>query len=478
MRSFILSLCAGLTLTPALAQPQAPLSGLTVWDLRIGAHARELPRNAFVDFACGTRFGPPSILIADWREYARCPREPDTGYHEVYFRYDDEPEYISLAKYSDSEIIDPSTTAYDNPVIVTALFDADGFMVGIRMVTDPRADLTYRERGSSLAARLITRYGEANFSCQDLPPGAGESPYQGVFIKERCEGRSADGTLNLSVRSHHFRKLGQTAVNVEGPTEGLFESITYFEAVLAEPIPDPAARLAALSDPPPTERDLLIERARDCPGCDLRFADLKRANLAGANLAGADLTGANLHGAILAGADLTGAQLLNANLNRSDLRRAIVTGAMLAGAMVYGSRFDGADLSGANLDSVMAGTAVFSRANLSNTTITAADLRRARLNDANFTASDLSGSLLDDVQMTRSILTGAKLVNSSLWRISLIGADLSSIDARGADFFGANLRDANLQSADFSGTRLTSANLSSARTEGTNFSGATGYVPR
>jgi uncharacterized protein YjbI with pentapeptide repeats len=481
MKALIHHLCAGLLLAPAVAVAQPvllPASGLTVWELDIGAHARELPRDAFVDFACGTRFGPPSLLIGDWRDYGQCRAEADTGFHEVYFRYDDEPEYIALARHSDSEIIDPSTTVYDNPVIVSALFDEDGFMVGIRMVTDPRADLTYRERGSSLAARLLTRFGEANFACEDLPAAAGETPYQGVFVKRRCEGKSADGTLAISILAHHFRKLGQTGFNVEGPTEGLFESITYFEAFLANGVPDREQRLAQLADPPPSEKDLLIQRALDCPGCDLSFVDLKRANLTGANLAGANLTGANLHGAILAGANLTGAQLLNANLNRADLRRASLSGAMLAGAMVYASRFDGADLSGASLDSVMAGKAVFSRANLSNSTITASDLRHARLNDANFTAADFSGSLMDDVQMTRSILTGARLVNSSLWRINLVGADLSSIDATGADLFGANLRDANLSGADFSNTRLTSANLSSTRTEGANFTGAIGYRPR
>ncbi len=452
--------------------------GLNVWDLELGTHATQLPNEAFVDFACGTRFGPPALPIADFTEFAKCRAEQDTGYHEVYFRYDDEPEYVALARYPTTKIIDPSTTAYDNPVIVAALFDDNGFMLGFRLISDPRADLTYRERGYSLADRILTRYTSFGLTCADLPRSERETPYQGMYLKRRCDGEK-DG-LRIYLESRLFRKAGQTGVNHDGPTEGLFESTTLFEIVLADGVADPQARLAELSDMPPTERQVAIEQARDCPGCDLRNVDLKRANLTGANLAGADLSGANLHGAILARADLSGANLLNANLNRADLRLARLPNAILGGAMLYGARMDGADLTSARLDLIMAGKVTLARANLRQASMTRADVREGRLNDADFTGADLSGSVFDDVQMTRSVLAGAQLVGASLWNISLIGADLSGVNASGSDFIGANLRDANLSGANFTDARLTSVNLSSTRLDGAVFSGAqlpAGFVP-
>ncbi len=461
----VLGVAAG---APAAGAQQA--GGLTIWDLALGAHARELPAEAFVDYACGTRYGPPALPLADWTEFAKCRAEADTGLHEVYFRYDDEPEYLNLARYPDTKIIDPSTTAYDNPVIVSALFDNDGFYVGFRLVTDPRADLAYRERGYSLSDRLLTRYNPNGFACENLPRLERESPFQGMYLKRRCDA-TKDG-VQLYVESHLFRKAGQTGINHDGPTEGLFESSTHFQAVLTAPVPEREARLAALTNRPLSERDQRIARARDCAGCDLRGVDLKRANLTGANLAGADLTGANLHGANLARADLTGAVLLNANLNRADLRLAVVKDATLAGVMLYAARFDGADLSGSNLDGILAGKVVFARANLANASMMQADVRQGRLNDANFAGANLTASLFDDVQMTRSVLAGAQLVSASLWRINLIGADLSGIDAREADFSNANLRDADLSGADFSDAQLRGVNLSATRREGANFAGA------
>ncbi len=465
----------------AAAQPAGErFVALTVWDLKIGDHASQLPQDAFGDYACGTIFGPPALPLEGWTDYAKCRAETGTGYHEVYFRYDDEAEYIALARYAALQPVDPATTVFDNPVIVSALFDDNGFFVGVRLITDTRVDISYRERASSLAGRLVGRFGSANFQCVDLPPTEGETPYQGAFIKRRCDAASVDG-MTMFAEAHHFRKLGQTAVNLDGPTQGLFEGVTRFQAVLAQPIRDPQVRLANLTEAPPSARDLLIRRALDCPGCDLRGADLKRADLRGANLAGANLDGANLHAANLDGANLAGASLLNANLNRADFRLATMEGAVLAGAMLYAARFDGANLSGATLDYVLAGRAVFSRARLDNASIVEADLRLARLNDADFTSANLSFSALDDVQMTRAILVGANLAGSSLWRITLTGANLTEVNARGADFFGANLRDANLTAADFSDARLTQVNLSAARTEGANFTGTrlpAGFVPR
>ena len=475
-RASILSLSVSLLLASATvaAENEDRTNAGTIWALRVGAHARQLPKDEFTDFACGTMGGPPSLPIDDWTQYAKCRPEPATGYHEVYFRYDDEPEFLARARNLDNQIaVYQYTSAYDVPIIVSALFDDDGFMVGFRIVSDPRVETNLRENGSNLAGSLKARYGEEKFVCVNLPRLEGEIEFQGVYVKTRCRQTGAADGLDLFLEAHQFRKPGQMAVNpLAGPTVGEFESTTYFEAILSGGIPDGAKRLASLPEPRPTVKDLLIQRAHDCPGCDLRGANLKRANLSGANLAGADLSGANLHGATLTGANLSGANLTEANINRADLRRAKLPTAVLAGAMLYESRFDGADLSGANLNAALAGKIQLIRANLSHTTMILADLRNGRLNDANFLAADLSGSFLNDAQLTRSILTGAKLIQASMWRASLIGADLSQVDARGADLFGANLRDADLTAADFSYSRMTSANLSSAKTDGAKFSGA------
>ena len=61
----------------------------TVWDLELGTPADALPQNDYIDYACGTQGGPPSLPLRGWVEFARCAAEP-SGLHEVYFRYDDE----------------------------------------------------------------------------------------------------------------------------------------------------------------------------------------------------------------------------------------------------------------------------------------------------------------------------------------------------------------------------------------------------
>ena len=463
------------------ANNKPSVASLTVWDLKIGDHARQLPKNEFMDFACGTNGGPPSIPIADWTQYSKCPGETGTKYHEVYFRYDDEAEYVARARFADTQAVDVYTSAYDVPIVVSALFDDDGFMVGYRIVNDQRVELSLRDVGANLAGPLKARYGEAKFVCVNLPRQEGETEYQGIFLKRQCRQAGAPGGLDLFLESHLFRKRGQTSVNpVTGPTQGEFESTTYFQATLSGEIPDRARRLAALPEPRPSEKDILIKRAHDCPGCDLRGVDLKRADLTGANLAGADLTGATLHGATLTDANLSGANLTGANVNRANARRAIFQAAILAGAMLYQGRFDGADLSRANLSRAFAGRVQLIRTNLSDANLSGVDLSNGRLSEVNLRAADLSGSNLNDVQLTRSVLAGAKLIDASLWRASLVGADLSRVDARGADLFGANLRDTDLTAADFSNSRMTSANLTSAKTDGAKFDGAllpAGFVP-
>ena len=360
----ILLLALGLVVsTPSSAQDGADIleaAGLyapSVWDLELGAHATEMPTNEFIDFACGTGGGPPSLPLSGWTEFAQCPAEA-TGFHEVYFQYDDEPEYWAQALRIPTKILlYRYTSAYAIPVIVSALFDDDGFMAGFRMVTDSRVEVELRQKGSDLAGFLMGRYAGAEWVCEDLPRLDGEREFLSDFFKTRCVQHNEAAGLDLVVERHHLRKAGQFAINpADGtPTTGQFESLSSLEVFLFEGIPDRAARLAAPADQEPAERDLAIQRALDCPGCDLAGADFKRADLRGANLAGADLTGANFHGAILAGADLSGAILVRANLNRADMKRADLREADLSKAMMFEARLDGADLSGARLQGAFGG---------------------------------------------------------------------------------------------------------------------------
>ncbi|HZY68001.1 MAG TPA: pentapeptide repeat-containing protein [Devosia sp.] len=445
----------------------------SVWDLTIGAHWSELPVRDFIDYACGTNGGPPSKPIATWSEFATCPAEAEGGWHEVYFEYDDEQEYIGRARNLDLQVMRHEFTWVNGiPVIASALFDDDGFLVGVRLVTDPRVEDARREKGMVLGGFMKARYGESGWACEDLPRAERESAFLDIFVKQTCEktvtiGEAGEVNLHLDIRN--LRGPGQTTLAYDNvPTEGEFESSTRFEAVLAGPVPDKEQKLAALEGVAQAV-DPTVAKAMDCPGCDLQGVNLKRANLTGANLAGANLTGANFHGAILAQADLTGAILTDANLNRADLRRAKLSGANLQKVMAYGATIEGADLSKADLKGAMAGSSRLTQANLTDAKVRAVDFRGSRLNGVNFTGADLSYTWMQDAQATRANFSDAIMLYVDAKRANFADAKLPGVDARGGDFFGASFREADLTSADFSFTRLATANLYSATLEGTKF---------
>ena len=475
---------AGLALSSAAhAQGDREASmAASVWDLKLGAYVRELPKDDYIDYACGTNGGPPSLLIVDWTEYHKCQAEDGTGFHEVYFQYDDELEYWAKAhSLATQTLLYEYTSEYEIPVIATGLFDEHGFLTGIRMVNDPRAPIDLRERGTDLAGFLTARFGDEGWACIDLTRLEGERPYRGHYKKRRCEKKLADAAVLAVIETHNYRRPGQHVLHplTRRPTVGLFVSSTRFELTFTNLVPD-FDRVAALGDPEPTDKELLIERARDCPGCDLRGADLKRANLAGANLQGANLAGANLHGAILNGANLEGSNLEKANINRAQLRRANLRGANLRGVMMFEARFNGADLTGADLTQALAGRVQMGGANLAGATMLAMDLRHARLLNANFAGADLTYSWLHDAVLTRSDLSGANLLEADMWRVDLAHANLAGANLQAADLIRANLRGANLTSADLSYARLTFANLWEAIATGVNWREAelpAGFVP-
>src|SRR5262249_16833835 len=67
-----------------------------IWDVQFGTPVSELPEEDFVDPACGTNGSAPGIRIDSFDQFERC-RAESSGLREVWFRYDDEMEYIARA---------------------------------------------------------------------------------------------------------------------------------------------------------------------------------------------------------------------------------------------------------------------------------------------------------------------------------------------------------------------------------------------
>src|SRR4030088_1424778 len=160
------------------AQERAPPLG--VWDLTLGSRVDQLP-DEFVDLACGTNGGPPSVPLNGWNDFRRCRAEP-SGLREVYFRYDDELEYWAKANNLADQMEQYSgTKTYGFPVVVSALIDAAGLLGGIRIVSDPRDTSQNRDEAYLLRNFLTARLGRDNWQCQDLALEGGETPVDGVL---------------------------------------------------------------------------------------------------------------------------------------------------------------------------------------------------------------------------------------------------------------------------------------------------------
>jgi hypothetical protein len=201
----------------------------TIWDIHLGDNASAIP-NEYVNYACGTNGGPPSILLPGFTAFTKC--KPDSlGLREVYFEYDDELEYQARALDNKPEIrMYAGTTAFEFPIVASVMFDETGRVRGERMVTDPRQHLS-RDRSEfwELANFLRHYYGDENWTCNDLPAEEGEKPVGDQFIKNHCE--KTTSTMHLILEQHLFQKKGQQFVDpVTGKAQmDAFESSTRFE---------------------------------------------------------------------------------------------------------------------------------------------------------------------------------------------------------------------------------------------------------
>jgi hypothetical protein len=229
-RAFVFATSAfALVLAGSVSAQQTPLP--RIWDVRLPSPVGDLPEDEWVDPACGTNGGPPGLPIATFERFERCRAEP-SGLREIWFRYDDEWEFVARAAR------DPDAVARNNamvvlgqPVTLSLLVDRAGLVQGYRIFTDPRAEEEVRTHAYGIAIAFKARFGTEGWTCADLPPADGETPIFDTFVKQHCEKR-ADGQA-ITVESRYYRKPGQALLdpNTGLPTVNQFESSARLQVV-------------------------------------------------------------------------------------------------------------------------------------------------------------------------------------------------------------------------------------------------------
>ena len=223
----VAAIAIGWVADPGWCQQPAP----RIWDLQLPTAVGDLPEEEFVGPACGTNGGPPGLAIGAFERFERCRAEP-SGLREIWFRYDDELEYIArAARDADAIARSNAMVVLGQPVILSFLVDPKGLVQGYRIITDPHADEELRMNAYTIAVAFKARFGVDGWTCEDLPPGAGETPITGLFVKERCR-KTAEGQ-NVVVESRYYYKPGQGLIdpNTGLPTINQFESSARMEAV-------------------------------------------------------------------------------------------------------------------------------------------------------------------------------------------------------------------------------------------------------
>ena len=195
--------------TPAVSQD---LDRADVQDLVLGAPADAQP-GPFREYACGTNGGPASVAVGGFEDFHECPAEPDTGLHEVTFRYDDEIEYYALAMNLPPVAHRFGGTRFGSfPVIVSALLDGDGILRGYRVVTDDRGTLRERRIAYTMGVFAKAQFKGGAWDCVSLPAAAGETPLGRQFVKDDCTSVQPDGR-SVSLRVRLLHKPGQSAID-------------------------------------------------------------------------------------------------------------------------------------------------------------------------------------------------------------------------------------------------------------------------
>jgi hypothetical protein len=117
----------------------------------------------------------------------------------------------------------------DFPVILSGLFDADGTLAGLRVVTDPRVGPQDRKQAYTLSNFLKARFGGEGWACIDTPPKPGETPVGAIYINQHCT-KSVKGDMRALLKTRFLRLPGQAEFSGSGKlTVGEFESSTRLE---------------------------------------------------------------------------------------------------------------------------------------------------------------------------------------------------------------------------------------------------------
>ncbi|HEY2227036.1 MAG TPA: hypothetical protein VGI22_04710 [Xanthobacteraceae bacterium] len=229
----MLALAAGLAAWLALGVGHAQELATKIWDIKLGTAVAALPLDQFVDPACGTNGGPPSRVLGSFADFALCPPDKATGLHEVWFRYDDELEYVARARRSEIMIrLYQANVLGGQPIITSLLIDDAGLIQGYRIVNDPRAAGATRIEAYGLV-ELFKGMVAPGLDCVDLPPGPGERPIEDLFVKQSCEVK-ADGQVT-KIEARRYYRPGQFLINPNDNrmTENEFESSARLEVYRA-----------------------------------------------------------------------------------------------------------------------------------------------------------------------------------------------------------------------------------------------------
>jgi hypothetical protein len=231
LRGYSCGVAVVVALAAASADAQSPSP--KIWDIKLGTPVGALPLDQFVDPACGTNGGPPARVLKGFDQFAQCTIERNTGLHEVWFRYDDEMEYVGRARRSDIMVRQfQANSLAGQPIITSLLIDDAGLVQGYRIVNDPRVEGSTRLAAFGLADLFKGIAGDG-LTCSDLPPAEGERPVDDWFVKQTCEKNENGRVVHIEARRYY--KAGQYAVdpNDNRLTENQFESSARLEVYRA-----------------------------------------------------------------------------------------------------------------------------------------------------------------------------------------------------------------------------------------------------
>ncbi|MGH1481877.1 MAG: hypothetical protein ACRBM6_24625 [Geminicoccales bacterium] len=203
-----LLLCGLLFQSHPAPAAEDPLKG-DLRNLSVGTKVVDLPKERFINFACGADGGDPAKELTGWQDYLQCPAN-DQGLHEVTFDYAEDNPW--------AEVNDKweGTKVAGHPVQPSLLITADGMVKGIRIVTNGKR-LYLKKKAYLLPIRIMGRYGQDGWDCNDAEPSDGKTAIGGMFIDRDCEKTFHDRQLKIEVNL--YRTADQEGRDFTGRTK-------------------------------------------------------------------------------------------------------------------------------------------------------------------------------------------------------------------------------------------------------------------